>query len=95
MFSKNEIEYLQGKKQASEGYKRYLRYSINKKLQHFSNQTLPLILENEATRNWFIQLVRENTNAVRENPNALQNQETPNSSFLLEIWCDRRDLNPG
>ncbi len=53
----------------SKGYDQYLRHSINKKLSKFEEQILPTILSNETTRSWFIELIRKNTNTVRENTN--------------------------
>ena len=84
VLSKSEIEYLKGLKNVSKGYERYLRHSINKKLSKFEEQILPTILNNETTRSWFINLVRRNTNAVRENTNNILTQENLNSDSFIK-----------
>ena len=97
MFSKSEVDYLKGMKKVSKGYERYLRHSVNKKLIKFEEQILPIILDNESTRSWFINLVRKNTNSIRENSNVTQNQERTKTSLISEKglinWWGSPDLN--
>ena len=68
MLSKSEIEFLLGSKQVSPNYARYLKYSIKKKLEQLK-QTLKILAENEYTKTWLLETVREITNNVRESSN--------------------------
>jgi uncharacterized protein (DUF2344 family) len=84
MLSKSEIEYLKGLKNVSKGYDRYQRHSINKKLRKFEQQILPTILNNENTKTLFIELVRRNTNSVRENTNNVLKRNKTDSALFQE-----------
>ncbi len=68
MLSKSEIEFLFGSKQVSPNYARYLKHSIKKKLEQLK-QTLKILAENEYTKTWLLETVREITNNVRESSN--------------------------
>ena len=70
MFSKTEREFLLGNYLPSEGHRRYLRHRINKKLEEFYNNELPL-LQNTS--------VSEFANGVRKFNNALENYNSKTS----------------
>jgi len=63
LFSKAEIEYLKGTKTVDNGYARYLRHSIKRKLNQFEKNILPILLENENTKTWLLETVREIPNS--------------------------------
>ena len=69
MFSKSETEFLKGSKNVNDGYARYLRHSIKRKLEQFRKEAFPIMLGNSYTRTWMLEAVREIANTVRENPN--------------------------
>lgn len=68
MLSKSETEFLLGSKQVSPNYARYLKHSIKKKLEQLK-QTLKILAENQYTKTWLLETVREITNNVRESSN--------------------------
>ena len=75
LLSKTELEYLEGRKQVTNNYARYLKHTISKKLERFE-QTIPTLITNQETRAWLIKLcntVREYPNTVSQNPNTQNN----------------------
>ena len=75
MLSKAETEFLEGSKQVSKNYARYLRHTIAKKLSSFEH-TIPTLIRNPATQSWLNRIcntVRDYPNTISENPNATNN----------------------
>ena len=71
MLSRAELDFLDGSKQVSKGYSRYLKHTIAKKLHRFE-QTIPTLITNQETREWLDRLcntVRQYPNTVSQNPN--------------------------
>ncbi len=68
MLSKSETEFLLGSKRVSPNYARYLKHSIKKKLEQLKH-TLKILAENQYTKTWLLETVREITNNVRESSN--------------------------
>jgi hypothetical protein len=89
MLSKAELEFLDGNKQVTPQYARYLRHIIVKKLHRFE-QTIPILIKNQQTREWLNRLcstVRENPNAVSQNPNAVSQNPNAQNTVSVNALC--------
>ena len=67
MLSQAELEFLKGETTLNSGYRRFLKHAVSKNLHRFDNEALPAILENDETKVWFLGIIREFSNGVREN----------------------------
>ena len=84
MLSQKEIEFLQSPNNFDQEYRKALRHRIRGKVDCLREEIL--LLERAGYK------VTENCNLVTEfsNPQARSNQ-----AYFEELWCGRRDLNPG
>jgi len=71
MFSKNELKFLVGKGNFSKEYRRFLKHSINKKLEKFEKETVPILASSDYTCAWWGRLVNSGVNK------ALTRQRSP------------------
>ena len=83
MLSKGEMEFLKGIKQITPEYARFLKHSINKKLQELEAE-IPILSSHELTKERLMNIVSVFPNGVRENSNSVRefsNRNLPNSGF--------------
>jgi hypothetical protein len=89
MLSQKETEYLRNPEIFNANYQYFLKHQIKTKVQALSNE---LVLLSNAG---FLNNLSERSKNLREFNKIQQQEINPKQAYFGEIWCGRRDLNPG